>query len=72
MSIMEAGTIALDTTCIEVDWLKNFLFEMPLVYKPLLAKLNHCDCKATIDKCKQKNSNFKMNMHIKVRHKSIM
>lgn len=51
---MEVKIIALDITCIDADRLKD-LSKMPLVCKPMPAISVHCDCKSTIDKCKQKN-----------------
>jgi hypothetical protein len=68
---MESEMIALDTTSIEAEWLKDLLNEIPFVEKPLPAISIHCDCRSAIDKCHQENVNVKMNRHLKVRHKSL-
>ena len=70
-STMESEMIALDTTSIEAEWLKDLLTEIPLMQKPLPAISIHCDCRSAIDKCHQENANVKMNRHLKVRHKSL-
>lgn len=72
MSTMKAKIIALDTKCTKRGWLKKLLSEMPLVCKSLLIISIHCYFKVVIVKCKQKNSNLKMNRRLKDIHKSIM
>ena len=63
--------IALDTTCIEVEWLRDLLIDIPLMANPLPPISIMCDCKSAIDKCMQANADMKMNRHLKVRHKFI-
>jgi len=51
----------------EVEWLKNFLANIPLGMKLTSYVSIHCDCQSTITIAKNKNYNGK-NRHIQVRH----
>jgi len=62
---MKSELIALDTTCLKVEWLKELLSEFYSVSRPILL-----DLRSTIEILKQKNSN-KMNKHIQIRLKSV-
>jgi len=42
---MESELITLNTTCIEVEWLKYLLIEIPLLEKLLITIFIHCGCK---------------------------
>ena len=70
-SIMELEMIALNTTSIEIEWLKDLLTEISLLEKSLPVISIHCDCRSAINKYHQKNANMKMNRHLKMRHKSL-
>ena len=65
-STIESEMIALNTTNIEVEWLKNLLTEITLLEKSLPAISIHCDCRSAIDKVHQVNANLKMIRHLKV------
>jgi len=62
-STMKSEMIALDTTNIEAEWLKDLLTEIPLLEKLLPVMSIHCVCRSAIDKCHQENANVKMNQH---------
>ena len=63
--------IAMDTTGIEAEWLRDLLLDIPLIAKPLPVISIHCDCRSAIEKCSQENANVKMSRHLKIRHKSL-
>lgn len=46
---MELELIILDKTCIEVEWIKNSLLDIPLVSKSLPAISMHFDSKVVIN-----------------------
>ena len=58
--------IALDSTSIEAEWLKDLLIEILLLEKPLPFIFIHCNCRSTIDKYHQENANVNMNRYLKV------
>jgi len=58
--------IALDTTSIEAEWLKDLLTEILLLEKLLPAIFIHYACRSAIDKYLQENANVKMNQHLKM------
>jgi len=68
---MESELIALDTTCLKAEWLKDFLFEFYIMLRPILSISVHTDSKFTIEILKKANSNKKMNMHVQIRLKSV-
>ena len=68
---MESELIALDTTCTEAEWLKNFLSEFSIVPKLILSISVHTDSRSTIEILKQDNANKKMNKHIQIKLKSV-
>jgi hypothetical protein len=70
-STMESEMIAMDTTSIEAEWLRDLLLDIPLIAKPLPVISIHCDCRSAIEKCSQENANVKMSRHLKIRHKSL-
>ena len=52
-STMEAELIALDLASEEANWLRDFLYEIPLWEKPIPPILIYCNSTATIDKVKK-------------------
>lgn len=70
-STMESELIALDTTCIEAEWIKNLILDIPLINRPVPAISIHCDNRAVIELIKQAHTNKKMNRHIQMRYKSV-
>jgi len=71
MSTMDSELIALDTTCLKAEWLKNLLSEFYIVPRPILQISVHTESRSTIEILKQENSNKKMNIHIQIRLKSV-
>ncbi|KAK9691301.1 hypothetical protein RND81_09G188100 [Saponaria officinalis] len=69
-STMEAEIVALDTACMEAEFLKSLLFDLPMLSKPIPPISMNCDCQAAISKVTSKNFNEKRR-HLRVRHKSI-
>nr|KYP73871.1 Retrovirus-related Pol polyprotein from transposon TNT 1-94 [Cajanus cajan] len=67
---MEAEIIALDTTSSETGFLKNLLYDLPLLNKPIPPISMHCDSQVAIAKVTSKNFNEKRR-HLRIRHKSI-
>jgi len=63
-SNMESEFIALDTTCLEAEWLKDLLPEFYIVPKPIFSISVHTDSRSTTETLKQENSNKKMNRYI--------
>ena len=68
---MESELVALDTTCLEAEWLKNLLSDFYIVSRPILSIVVHTDLRSTIEMLNQENANKKMNKHIQIRLKSI-
>jgi len=66
-STMESEFVTLEMAGSKVEWLKNFLANIPLGMKPTPSVSIHCDCQSTISKAKSKNYNGK-NKHIQLRH----
>ena len=62
--------ITLDTTYLEVEWLKNLICEC-IVSRPVPPISIHTDSKSTIELLKQVNDKKKLNKHIQIRLKSI-
>ena len=58
-STMEAELIALDLASEEANWLRDFLYEIPLWEKPIPPILIYCNSTATIDKVKNRYYNGK-------------
>ncbi|CAH9068398.1 unnamed protein product [Cuscuta epithymum] len=69
-STMESELIALEVTSSEVEWLKNFLAEIPVGTKPTPSVSILCDCQSAINTAKKMCYNGK-NRHIRLRHKVI-
>ena len=67
---MESEFIALESAGKEVEWLMNFLSEIPLgmQFTPLVSL--HCDWKAAISIANNKTLNEK-NRHIRLRHEVV-
>ena len=69
-STMESKFIALELISNEVEWLRNFLVDIPLGVKPIHSLSTHYDCQAAIAIAKNKTFNGK-NRHIRLRHEVI-
>jgi len=70
-STMEAEFIALDTICSKVEWLKNLISELPLIFLHVPAISFHIDSRAAIDLLKQETINRKLNRHLQIRFKFV-
>ena len=68
---MEAELTALDTATLEADWLRELLFDLPVVEKPIPAILMNCDNQTVIVKVTSAKDNAKSSRHIKRRLKSV-
>jgi hypothetical protein len=68
---MEVELTYLDTTIVEVDWLRELLMDMPIVKKPLPTILMNCDNQMVIVKVDSLKDNIKPSRHIKRWLKSI-
>jgi len=69
-STMESEFVALEMVGSEVEWLKNFLANIPLGMKPTPSVSMHCDFQSAIAIAKNKSYNGK-NRHIQLRHNSV-
>ncbi|GJW92985.1 hypothetical protein Tco_0172657 [Tanacetum coccineum] len=67
---MESEFMALAATGKKVEWLKNFLLEIPLWSKPITLISIHCDSAATLAKAYSQMYNGK-SRHLGVRHSMI-
>jgi len=54
---MEFELIALDTTCLKAEWLKDFLSDFYTVPRPILSISVHTDSRSTIEILKKENTN---------------
>jgi hypothetical protein len=70
-STMEAELVALDTTTMEADWLRELLIDLPIVEKALSAILMNYDNEMVIVKVGRSKDNMKSSRHIKIRLKSV-
>ncbi|KAJ0018774.1 hypothetical protein Pint_09759 [Pistacia integerrima] len=66
-STMESKLIALEKACSKVEWLTNFLADLPIETHPPILVSIHCDCQAAIARAKSKIYNGK-SRHIWKRH----
>ena len=67
---MESEFIALDKAGEEVEWLRNFLEDIPFWTKPMAPICIHCDSQAAIGRAGSIMYNGK-SRHIKRRHNSV-
>lgn len=67
---MESEHIAFEKACTEVEWLRNFLADLPINSYPPISISIHCDCQAAIARAKNKMYNGK-SRHIRLRHNII-
>ena len=67
---MKAKIIVLDTATSEAEFLKFFLYDLPLLNKPIHLIPMHCDSQVVISRVTSKDFNEKKK-HLRVRHKSI-
>ena len=70
-STMEAELAALDTSCVEAEWLRELLMDLSVVDKPVPAVLMNCDNQTVIAKAKSSKDNLKSTKHIRRRLKSV-
>jgi hypothetical protein len=70
-SIMEAKLTTLDTTIVEVEWLRELLMDLPMVEKPILAILMNYDNETMITKVNSSKDNMKSSRHVKRQLKSV-
>jgi superfamily I DNA and RNA helicase len=70
-SIMEAALVALDTTTVEADWLREILMDLPIIVKPLPIIHINCDDQMVIVHVDSSKDNMKSSRHIKRRLKSV-
>jgi hypothetical protein len=68
---MEVELVALDTTTVEADWLRELLMDLPIVEKPLSTILMNCDNQTMIVKVDNSKDNMKSSRHIKRRLESV-
>ncbi|KAK6128742.1 hypothetical protein DH2020_037497 [Rehmannia glutinosa] len=66
-STMESECVALELAGNEVEWLRNFLADIPLCSKPTPSIVMHCDCQQRITISKNKTFNARTK-HIDIRH----
>ena len=71
MSTMKFELITLNTTYLEAELVKNLLFELYIVPRPILSISVHTDSRSIIEILKQENANKKMNRRIQIRLKSV-
>ena len=70
-SMLESELTALDTTCIEAQWLKDLINDIEILSFKISVILINYDCRALIDLLNQQISNKKMNNHILIRYKIV-
>ena len=70
-STMEAELVALDTTTVEVEWLRELLMDLPIVEKPIPAILMNCDNQTVIAKVNISKDKMKSSRHVKRLLKSV-
>jgi hypothetical protein len=70
-STMEAELTTLDTTIVEVDWLHEFLMDLPIVKKSLSTILMNCNNQIVIVKVDSLKDDMKSSRHIKRQLKSV-
>jgi hypothetical protein len=70
-STMEAELTTLDTTSIEVEWLRELLMDLPVVEKPVPAISINCDNQTVIIEINSSKDNTKSTRHIKKRLKYV-
>ena len=69
-STMEYEFIALDKVREEAEWLRQFLEDIPIWPKPVLAICIHCDSKSAIGRAQNDMYNGK-SRHIRRRHDTV-
>src|SRR4051794_34987920 len=70
-STMEEELTALDTSGVEVGWLRELSMDLPVVEKPVPAILMNCDNQTVIVKVKSSKNNKQSNKHIRMRLKAV-
>jgi hypothetical protein len=68
---MEADFVALESTTIEAEWLKELLMDLPMVAKLVPAILLHCDNQSVITIVGNAKENAKFSRHVKRQIKSV-
>jgi hypothetical protein len=64
-STMEAELVALESATTEAEWLKELLMDLPMVAKPVLSILLHCDNQSVITIVGNAKKNAKFSRHVK-------
>ena len=64
---MEAELMALDTTAVEAEWLRELLMDLPVVENPTPAISMNCDNQTVIIKVNSSKDNMKSTRHTKRR-----
>jgi hypothetical protein len=62
---MEAKLTALDTASAEAKWLREFLFDLPVVEKQISAIIMNCNNQMVITKVYNAKDNAKSTRHVK-------
>jgi hypothetical protein len=70
-STMDVELTALDTASAEAEWLRELLFDLPVIEKPIPAILMNCDNQIVITKVNSAKDNTKSTRHVKRRLKSV-
>jgi hypothetical protein len=64
-STMEVELVALESATTKIEWLKEFLMDLPMVTKSVLAILLHCDNQCVITIVGNAKENAKFSRHVK-------
>jgi hypothetical protein len=62
---MEAELVALEIATSEAEWLRELLMDLPIVSKPVLSILLHCDNESVIMIVGNAKENLKSTRHVK-------
>jgi hypothetical protein len=62
---MEAELVALEIATSEAEWLRELLTDLPVVSKPVLSILLHCDNESVIMIVGNAKENLKSTRHVK-------
>ena len=68
---MKAELTALDTSCVEAEWLRELLMDFPVVDKLVPAILMNCDNQTVTAKAKSSKDNMQSTKHIRRRLKVV-
>jgi hypothetical protein len=68
---VEAELTALDSAGTKAEWLHDFLLDLPVVEKPILAISMNCDNQTMITRINSSRNNMKSTRDVKRRLKSV-